>query len=269
VSGASPWEDVGVGSRLRMRHFLVLAQSEGVSHGAPVELEEQAMAQTRRSSVVWVDEVPREGRKEAGGASDGVVDLTVAGHTPKRRKRTEEECVIVREIKVRERNQKREGMGHVRMKEIVPWKEGSGKTREAQDRKSVGARKRRVRTRPKRERRSEETEAGMWADRDRARNMVQKRNRTRPPPPPPLNAVEIVDPATLKRTGTGARKKTNVTPETAKKCTVCLGEMEKMSSTTCGHVFCWDCIRRAVATQQKCPTCRKKLTTKQIHRIYL
>mmetsp|Transcript_4752 Transcript_4752/g.30079 ORF Transcript_4752/g.30079 Transcript_4752/m.30079 type:complete len:153 (+) Transcript_4752:134-592(+) len=152
------------------------------------------MAQTRRTSVVWVDEDAKDDGKEAGGASERVVDLTVAGHTPKRRKKPEEECVIVREIK--------------------------------------------------------------------------KRNRTRPPAPP-LGAVEIVDPATLKRNGPAAKRRGNVAPENSRKCTVCLGEMEKMSSTTCGHVFCWDCIRRAVASQQKCPTCRKKLTAKQIHRIYL
>lgn len=133
---------------------------------------------------------------------------------------------------------------------------------------SMGARRRRVLARRKRMKRSAEAVSRVQADVKFATNVMQKRNRTRPPVSP-LGAVEIVDPATLKRNGPAAKRRGNATPENSRKCTVCLGEMEKMSSTTCGHVFCWDCIRRAVATQQKCPTCRKKLTAKQIHRIYL
>ena len=62
-------------------------------------------------------------------------------------------------------------------------------------------------------------------------------------------------------------------PEDAWKCSICLDEMVNPASTTCGHVFCHDCIRNALkaapAKGKKCPQCRKKLTLKQIHRIYL
>ena len=40
-------------------------------------------------------------------------------------------------------------------------------------------------------------------------------------------------------------------------------------STTCGHVFCDKCIRSAVQLQRRCPTCRKKLSLKQLHAIFL
>lgn len=43
----------------------------------------------------------------------------------------------------------------------------------------------------------------------------------------------------------------------------------KLMSTTCGHVFCDLCIRSAVQRQNKCPTCRKKLTLRQLHPIFL
>lgn len=43
----------------------------------------------------------------------------------------------------------------------------------------------------------------------------------------------------------------------------------QLMSTTCGHVFCDKCIRSAVQLQRRCPTCRKKLSLKQLHAIFL
>lgn len=40
-------------------------------------------------------------------------------------------------------------------------------------------------------------------------------------------------------------------------------------STKCGHVFCSQCIRDALRNVTSCPTCRKKLTAKQYHPIYI
>ena len=40
-------------------------------------------------------------------------------------------------------------------------------------------------------------------------------------------------------------------------------------STICGHVFCEVCIKQAVQSQKKCPTCRKSLTHKQVHTLYI
>ncbi|XP_020619157.1 E3 ubiquitin-protein ligase RNF4-like [Orbicella faveolata] len=59
-------------------------------------------------------------------------------------------------------------------------------------------------------------------------------------------------------------------------CPICLDDEKtikrrkrKLMSTTCGHVFCDQCIRSAVQMQNKCPTCRKKLSLRQLHPIFL
>ncbi|KAJ8317171.1 hypothetical protein KUTeg_005075 [Tegillarca granosa] len=43
----------------------------------------------------------------------------------------------------------------------------------------------------------------------------------------------------------------------------------QLATTTCGHIFCSTCIRRAVTSQHACPTCRKKLTLKQIIPLFI
>ncbi|KAG8591246.1 hypothetical protein GDO81_000106 [Engystomops pustulosus] len=40
-------------------------------------------------------------------------------------------------------------------------------------------------------------------------------------------------------------------------------------STKCGHIFCSQCLRDALRNVTSCPTCRKKLTHKQYHPIYV
>ncbi|XP_031570401.1 E3 ubiquitin-protein ligase complex slx8-rfp subunit slx8-like [Actinia tenebrosa] len=58
-------------------------------------------------------------------------------------------------------------------------------------------------------------------------------------------------------------------------CPICLDDVHlikrkrQLSSTTCGHVFCDKCIKNAIKTQSRCPTCRKKLTLRQIHPLFL
>ncbi|XP_019626442.1 PREDICTED: E3 ubiquitin-protein ligase RNF4-like [Branchiostoma belcheri] len=59
-------------------------------------------------------------------------------------------------------------------------------------------------------------------------------------------------------------------------CPVCLDDAKQISvtgrrlmSTVCGHVFCETCLKEALQTQKKCPNCRKKLTVKQIHPIFI
>lgn len=53
------------------------------------------------------------------------------------------------------------------------------------------------------------------------------------------------------------------------KCNVCLDAVSHPTSTICGHLFCETCIRLAIRQTGACPTCRKKLTVKQVHRVYL
>ncbi|CAH2299660.1 E3 ubiquitin- ligase RNF4 isoform X1 [Pelobates cultripes] len=59
-------------------------------------------------------------------------------------------------------------------------------------------------------------------------------------------------------------------------CPICLdGYSEIVQSkrlivaTKCGHIFCSQCIRDALKSASSCPTCRKKLTHKQYHPIYI
>ena len=40
-------------------------------------------------------------------------------------------------------------------------------------------------------------------------------------------------------------------------------------TTNCGHIFCDGCIRQSIQLMHKCPTCAKKLTLKQYHKIYI
>ncbi|XP_043703305.1 uncharacterized RING finger protein C548.05c-like [Telopea speciosissima] len=52
-------------------------------------------------------------------------------------------------------------------------------------------------------------------------------------------------------------------------CPVCMEKLVEETSTKCGHIFCKRCIKVAITAQHKCPTCRRRLTMKDIIRIYL
>jgi peroxin-10 len=41
-------------------------------------------------------------------------------------------------------------------------------------------------------------------------------------------------------------------------CTLCLEELKDPSVTTCGHVFCWDCIGDWLRERPECPLCRSQ-----------
>ncbi|KAK6351144.1 SUMO-targeted ubiquitin ligase complex subunit slx8 [Orbilia javanica] len=54
------------------------------------------------------------------------------------------------------------------------------------------------------------------------------------------------------------------------KCVICLDDPENLSATTCGHLFCNDCIKTTLRFGQpsakfgKCPVCRGKVVIKEI-----
>uniref|UniRef100_A0A3P8V5G3 Ring finger protein 4 n=1 Tax=Cynoglossus semilaevis TaxID=244447 RepID=A0A3P8V5G3_CYNSE len=59
-------------------------------------------------------------------------------------------------------------------------------------------------------------------------------------------------------------------------CPVCLDTYTEIVdsgrlvvSTKCGHVFCSQCLRDALSSSHTCPTCRKKLTNRQYHPLYV
>jgi hypothetical protein len=58
------------------------------------------------------------------------------------------------------------------------------------------------------------------------------------------------------------------------KCSICLelsSTKTKICSTNCGHLFCEGCLDDvfAMAGPKKCPNCRKGITKKGCHRVFL
>lgn len=54
-------------------------------------------------------------------------------------------------------------------------------------------------------------------------------------------------------------------------CTLCDEKLAGLQAleTKCFHVFCAECINRSLEQAKRCPTCRKALTPKQLHPVYL
>lgn len=52
-------------------------------------------------------------------------------------------------------------------------------------------------------------------------------------------------------------------------CPICMGQLAEEMSTKCGHIFCKTCIKAAISAQGKCPTCRKRVTNKELIRVFL
>ncbi|KAJ0245494.1 hypothetical protein HA466_0179590 [Hirschfeldia incana] len=52
-------------------------------------------------------------------------------------------------------------------------------------------------------------------------------------------------------------------------CPICMCPFTEEMSTRCGHIFCRGCIRMAISKQGKCPTCRKKVTVRELIRVFL
>ncbi|KAK4261944.1 hypothetical protein QN277_004874 [Acacia crassicarpa] len=52
-------------------------------------------------------------------------------------------------------------------------------------------------------------------------------------------------------------------------CPICMGPLVEEMSTRCGHIFCKSCIKAAINAQGKCPTCRKRVTAKELIRVFL
>ncbi|XP_045210150.2 E3 ubiquitin-protein ligase TRAIP-like isoform X2 [Mercenaria mercenaria] len=54
------------------------------------------------------------------------------------------------------------------------------------------------------------------------------------------------------------------TVENMFKCPICHNEMSRVSITHCGHRFCNRCIRKWIEQHPNCPTCRTKITAKNL-----
>lgn len=53
------------------------------------------------------------------------------------------------------------------------------------------------------------------------------------------------------------------------KCVVCLDSVVDATATFCGHIFCEGCILNAIESNHRCPTCRCKLSAKEIHPLFV
>ncbi|WCJ38015.1 RING/U-box superfamily protein [Euphorbia peplus] len=73
------------------------------------------------------------------------------------------------------------------------------------------------------------------------------RHKVQPPPPPPPPPPK----------------------EPTFNCPICMAPFVEETSTKCGHIFCKNCIKSAMKVQAKCPTCRKKVTAKELIRVFL
>ncbi|RMZ91245.1 hypothetical protein DV736_g1543, partial [Chaetothyriales sp. CBS 134916] len=49
-----------------------------------------------------------------------------------------------------------------------------------------------------------------------------------------------------------------------RKCTLCLEPFKDLSVTTCGHVFCWECVQDWIKEKAECPLCRQAVLSQKI-----
>ena len=59
----------------------------------------------------------------------------------------------------------------------------------------------------------------------------------------------------------------HITQSTNDPCSICLDQFSDISITSCGHLFCYLCIKSSLEINQTCPLCRSPLSTDKINRI--
>ncbi|XP_039920891.1 E3 ubiquitin-protein ligase RNF4 isoform X2 [Hirundo rustica] len=89
------------------------------------------------------------------------------------------------------------------------------------------------------------------------------------------NDVYVADKAS-RELGPLEEETANSKPSGTVSCPICMDVYSEIVqsgrlivSTKCGHVFCSQCLRDSLRNANSCPTCRKKLTHRQYHPIYI
>ncbi|ETN40631.1 uncharacterized protein HMPREF1541_04909 [Cyphellophora europaea CBS 101466] len=74
--------------------------------------------------------------------------------------------------------------------------------------------------------------------------------------------IELSEPSALAYIGASADSSAET--EQQRKCTLCLEPYKDPSVTTCGHIFCWECVMDWVREKPECPLCRQSISAQKV-----
>ena len=96
---------------------------------------------------------------------------------------------------------------------------------------------------------------------------VKLPRRTAAPKPKEILVIPSEPSAAAAKTGTTEQASSaNPAP---KRCPICFDSLQNPSVTLCGHVYCTECITTVAKSTKQCPICRKKLTVRGFHPLFL
>ena len=91
---------------------------------------------------------------------------------------------------------------------------------------------------------------------------------------PPASSTSIIDPSPIEHSISSTVPPSS--PSHSIQCQVCMEFSNSIRmngyhllSTVCGHIFCSCCLPECIRNSPTCPTCRRRLSSKDYHRIYI